>query len=211
MSPLLRGLADLLSSVVAPPACAACDGAVPRGTAFCVTCAGTLVRATNPDPDRIAAFEYGGAVALSLKRFKFDDRPDLTRALVAGLARELPGLSGVEVVVPVPLHPSRLVERGYNQAALLARPIAKLLGSPWAPHALARVVTTERQTDLRREERVANVRGAFRGVEVARLAGRAVLLVDDVETTGATLAGCRAALEAVGVRSTRTLVVARAV
>jgi ComF family protein len=212
MSPLLRVLLEAACTFVAPPRCAACDEAVPIATAFCPACASTLVRAPDSfGPSRVSAFVYGGAIAEALRRFKFDDRPDLGRPLMAGLATHLPSVRrrGIELVVPVPLHPSRLVERGYNQAALLARPVARLLDARFAPHVLRRVASTARQTDLTREERAANVLGAFavtgQGIERAR-----VLVVDDVETTGATLAACTAALRSSGAADVSTLTVARA-
>lgn len=116
---------------------------------------------------------------------------------------------GNSVVVPVPLHPSRLVERGYNQAALLARVVAQRLSLPCAPRALFRPRATARQTDLDQRARRSNVAGAFAVAEPARLAGRGVVLVDDVETTGSTLLSCREALLAVGVLEVRSVVVAR--
>jgi ComF family protein len=211
MAIVLQGMLAVLASLVAPARCAACDGEVRRGTAFCPVCAATLVRAENPEPGRVAAFVYGGAIAQTIRRFKFDDRPDLAPALLAGLHAQLPRLkgAGADLVVPVPLHPTRLIERGYNQAALLARPLARWLALPCATRALRRSVATERQTALSREERSANVDHVFVPGEVGRLNGRTVLLVDDVETTGATLAACGQALMRGGARAVRTAVVAR--
>jgi len=210
METLLRGLLGLVADLVAPTRCAACDGEVKRGAAFCPSCVATLVRAPNPEPGRTAAFVYGGAIAEALKRFKFEDRPDLAPALLAGLAPHLPSLRGAELVVPVPLHPSRLVERGYNQAALLARPLGRLLDAPCAMRAVARPAATARQTELSRAERAKNMEGAFVAALPAKIAGLRVLLVDDVETTGATLAACRAALLAGGACDVHTVVIARA-
>jgi ComF family protein len=208
----VEGVVGLVGRLVAPQRCAACDGEIRHGIAFCPPCAATLVRAENPDPSRIAAFVYGGAIAETLRRFKFEDRPDLAAALAVGLIRysaEL-GMGLGDLIVPVPLHPSRLVERGYNQAALLAQRLAKPLGGTCAPRLLARTRQTARQTELDRIARAGNVAQAFAVVDPARVAGREVLLVDDVETTGATLTACRAALEPWGIRRVRSIVVARA-
>jgi len=212
---MLATLGAMLNGVgwlVAPTRCAACDAPARHATAFCPPCATTLIRATNPDGDRLAAFAYGGAIAAAIRRFKFDDRPDLCAALVAGWGVFLPRMVSdpVDLVVPVPLHPQRLVERGYNQAALLARPVARWLGVPFAARALVRRVATDRQTELAREARVENVENVFAATEPRVLAGRRVLLVDDVETTGATLAACMAALRVGGAVAVRTAVVARA-
>jgi ComF family protein len=212
MQAVLRVLNEVLARVVAPAQCAACDVGVRHGRAFCAACAATLVRATNEDETHVAAFAYGGAIAQTIRRFKFDDRPDLARALLAGLATELPRLRAahVDLAVPVPLHPTRLVERGYNQAALLAGPLAEWLGVPMRARALARPVATERQTELARGARAVNVEGAFVAREPRHLSGRTVLVVDDVETTGATLAACTQALILGGAHAVRTVVIARA-
>jgi ComF family protein len=212
MGLLVRALFEVLASIVAPGRCAACDDTVKLGRAFCPPCAATIVRAENPHPDRTAAFVYGGAVAQAIRRFKFDGRPDLAPALLAGLHPRLDALrrDPVDLVVPVPLHPARLVERGYNQAALLGRPLARWLQAPFAARALTRRALTARQTDLTREARAANVASAFAAARDADLRGKAVLLVDDVETTGATLAGCGRALLEAGACEVRTVVVARA-
>ena len=116
-------------------------------------------------------------------------------------------------MVPVPLHPARLAERGYNQAALLAGGAAAELGCPLHARALARTRHTPQQARLSRSERLDNVIGAFRVrsvSEAAALRGRAVVLVDDVATTGATLSACAAALRAGGAASVTALVIARA-
>jgi ComF family protein len=205
-------LLEAAAALLAPPTCAACDAPVPPRTAFCPPCAATLVRATETSPGHVAAFVYGGAIAATLRRFKFDARPDLARALVAGLQREEGALAAlsIDVVVPVPLHPSRLVERGYNQAALLAGPLARSLDAPFRPRALARTVPTQRQTDLSRDLRAANLEAAMIVRQPSSIEGKVVLVVDDVETTGATLRACQKALERRGARRVCTAVVARA-
>jgi ComF family protein len=210
MDAILRGAFELLAELLAPRRCAGCDGETKRRTAFCPVCFGTLVRASNSDPERLAAFVYGGAIADAVRRLKFEDRPDLAPLLLASFGTLVPQLRGVTLVVPVPLHPSRLVERGYNQAALLARPLAGVLGVRCAVHALARQTATARQTELSRQARGANVRDAFVANQPGQLAEQAVLVVDDVETTGATLTACRAALLSGGARRVQTLVIARA-
>lgn len=114
-----------------------------------------------------------------------------------------------EVIVPVPLHISRLRERGYNQAALLARELGKSIGLPVSENSLVRVRATRPQVDLNAQEREENVRNAFRCANT-ELKHKRVLLVDDVYTTGATLEACSVALRQVGVRSVWALTLARA-
>jgi ComF family protein len=117
---------------------------------------------------------------------------------------------GVEVIIPVPLGIARLAERGYNQAALLARPLALGMGVAYRPNSLERIKETRSQVDLNAMERKQNVAGAFHArPELVR--GRSVMLVDDVATTGATLDACAAALLAGGAISVYALTLTRAV
>ncbi len=97
-------------------------------------------------------------------------------------------------IVPVPLHPGRFRQRGYNQAELLARPLQAILGAPCLPEALQRVRSTGAQVRFGPGQRAKNLAGAFHAPVPEVLKSRRVLLVDDVVTTGATL---KAAVEAV--------------
>lgn len=115
----------------------------------------------------------------------------------------------VDFVIPVPLHVSRERERGYNQAALLARELATYLGKPVVEDAIVRTKRTRPQVGLDIQDRKANVHDAFRCVN-AGLAGRRVLLIDDVCTTGSTLEAACTALRAGGASSVRAYVLARA-
>jgi ComF family protein len=210
--PLLRRVLEGLLSLLAPDACAGCEAPLPPFTVFCAPCARTLLPVEHTRPGEIAAFAYGGALADAITSFKYSDRPDLARPLAHLLVRAAAPLRGdaPTVVVPVPLHPRRLAQRGYNQSALLAAPVARALGARFAPGVLVRVHETTAQAGLGRDERLRNLEGAF----VARLdlenpAARArVLLIDDVRTTGATLAACVSALRAAGAADVRTLVLA---
>lgn len=116
----------------------------------------------------------------------------------------------VDLIIPVPLHPSRFRTRGYNQAALLAHSVGRRLGLPVDEEALIKVRATKAQMSLRMEERRANVQGAFvaRG---ERVQGRRILLVDDVCTTGSTLEACADALRIGGAREIWGLTLARTV
>jgi ComF family protein len=114
-----------------------------------------------------------------------------------------------DVIVPVPLHPDRLRERGYNQAALLARELERRVGLPVRESVLSRVRYTRSQMELDAEARRRNVQGAFRCAD-GRVRGQHVLLVDDVCTTGATIAACADALRAGGAARVEALTLARA-
>ncbi len=203
-------LVNLLGELVAPTRCAACDESVSPRALFCVGCASSAVDEEARAGGTRAPFAYGGAIATAITRFKYQDRADLGARLARAMLPSAAMLS-VDVVVPVPLHPARLAERGYNQAALLARPIAKALGLPFEPRALARIRETTRQATLDRTHRLVNVVSAFevrgaRGMRAVR--GRRVLLVDDVSTTGATVTACAAALNEAGVSAVLPLVLA---
>ena len=169
---------------------------------FCPSCAPSATSAAREPGRPRAAFVYGGAVARAIARMKYESRPDLARPLGDLLWRALePDAASLReaVVVPVPLHPTRLTERGFNQSALLARRVAKYLRARFEPRALARTRETQQQAALDRAARARNVAGAFeaRGAE-AKIRGRVVLLVDDVLTTGATLDACKQALADAG-------------
>lgn len=115
----------------------------------------------------------------------------------------------VDQVTLVPAGRKRLEERGYNQVALLAAPLAARLGKPYVPGLLERSRETRSQVGLNPAERKMNVEGAFRA-HPGRTAGSNILLVDDIVTTGSTLAACATALQKAGARNVFCLTVARA-
>jgi len=165
-----------------------------------------------------AAGEYGGPLRDAIHRFKFARRDDLARPLVdmmadlvAGLERRRGGVWRRPVlIVAVPLHPARERRRGYNQSRLLAVRLSTRLGIPVAPpRALRRRWRTPAQTGRGARRRQENMAGAFQGGWRRGLAGRRVLLVDDVMTTGATLRACAAALREAGAGPVTGLVLAR--
>ncbi len=162
----------------------------------------------------LAAAPYTGEVASFIQRFKYpppgilglEPAPKaLLRQLVAEAAARAPVLP--DLVVPVPLHRVRLRERGFNPAALLARPLARAFRVGFDPLALVRVRNTPSQTGLDRRARRRNVAGAFqlRG----RALPRCVWLVDDVVTTGATLEAAAQELRRGGVRCVIAICAAR--
>lgn len=142
---------------------------------------------------------------------KFGGREDLCGPLASCLAENLSAhaaaLGQPVVVVPVPLHPSRLAQRGFDQATPFARAVARVLGVPFR-RALRRVRATPPQSRLSAAARRANVHDAF--ASVARVPPGAVVLVDDVLTTGATASACAACLLAAGAERVVVVTLARA-
>jgi ComF family protein len=148
---------------------------------------------------------YEGALRGIVHALKYDARRSLAAPIAALMRRHGADiLNGADCVVPVPLHRSRRRERGFNQAADLARH----LGLP-AVLALRRVRATKTQTGLPAAQRHRNVRDAFRMSSGRGLTGAIVVLVDDVCTTGATLEACATVLKRAGVREVRALTAAR--
>jgi len=127
------------------------------------------------------------------------------------VARAHPDRYKADVVVPVPLHPARLRERGHNQAEIIARPLARSLGLPCRSYLLVRTRPRPDKLKLTLRERWRSVRGAYAIRQGARVDKLRVLLVDDVFTTGATLDACSRALRRAGATDVEALTVARAV
>jgi ComF family protein len=205
---LCQGLIDLVS----PRVCMACGQPHPRE--LCGSCRASIPAA--PPVSKIAgaplfcATSYAAPIDGLIQRFKYSGRADLARPLARLIFERLaPELSFPDVwLVPVPLHPERLAERGYNQAALLARELARPMAARLRPRALQREIATRAQARLKRDARAENVRDAFRARQAVE--GRAVIVVDDVVTTGATVAGSIAALRAARARVVGVLAIARA-
>lgn len=188
------------------PLCAGCGIAGATDTAFCPSC-----RGHHDMDDVVFAAPYAGTAKELVHRFKY--RADfaagrfLAHLLATRIDTALPG--SVDLLVPVPLHRRRLAGRGFNQAALLARDIARRLELRVAVAALGRAGNTRSLAGLHPEERARELRGAFTVRRPERIAGRRVLLVDDVLTTGTTAEGCCRALKTAGARWVGVAVAAR--
>ncbi|MGI6721620.1 MAG: ComF family protein [Anaerovoracaceae bacterium] len=137
--------------------------------------------------------QYGLYERALMMDLKYRDKSYLARKIGAVMADRI-AMEDIDVdaVVPVPVHRKRLDERGYNQAELIAAPVAERLGKPLLPQALKRIVSTSAMKDLGKWERIENARHAFAVSASGRRAVecRRILLVDDIYTTGATLDAC---------------------
>jgi ComF family protein len=153
---------------------------------------------------------FEGPIRHAIHTMKYGRNAAIGDALAPNLAIYARKLGWrVDMVVPVPLGKQRMKERGYNQVGLLARPLAGLQGWRYLPQVLVRTRETRTQVGLSPLERKENISGAFRA-EPILAAGKDILLVDDVVTTGATLAACSDALIKAGARNIYALTLARA-
>ena len=218
---------DALGDLLMPPLCLACHEPLGVHDALCPACwrgidfirpplcdrlglpmpfdtGGVMVSAAAAaDPPAFhrarAVARYDGVMRDLVHDLKFRDRHAGRRLF----GRWLPEAGGdliaeADVVVPVPLNRWRLLRRRFNQAAILAREVSRLAGLAYEPMALERTRATESQVGLTRAQRRRNVRGAFAVPRPQPIAGRNVLLVDDVITTGATVGACAEALRRAG-------------
>lgn len=197
--------------------CACCGEPAGADVAFDGWRCGRCMADPPPFSRARAAFVYGGAIRRAVLAFKHRDRTELAAMLARHMARAAadmlasPEAERGAVLVPVPLHRWRLWRRGYNQAALLAQELARQTGREWLPDALERVRRTRTQQGLSRAERLRNLRGAFQVAprQRERIRGRAVVLIDDVLTTGSTAQRCAQALLRAGAVEVRVLTLAR--
>lgn len=204
--------------------------------AFCTTCADSLLPVCSPrcptcglthgaglvdhrcatclaDPPAFetarAPYLYGGALADAISRLKYTGATWLADPLSVLLETVEPAATP-DLVVPVPLHPRRLVERGFNQSALLAARLARRLGAPLHASVIQRTKDTPPQARHARHERLTALQGAFAPRPNHQLDGERVLLVDDVVTTTATVRAAARALLRAGARAVEVVSLTRA-
>jgi ComF family protein len=218
LAALGRATLDAAWSLVAPRPCAGCAEALAAHHGFCGACAASLDHASPraiPGLDRlVATYAFGGAVRAAIHRLKYDGAEWVAPALARGLGAETSstraGPEGPRLVVPVPLSRARLAARGFNQALVLARAGALGPRARLVPDGLARRgdAADDAQVGRSRAERFRAVAGAFHVRAPARWVGAHVVLVDDVVTTGATLAALAAEVRRAGAQTVEAHVVA---
>ena len=147
--------------------------------------------------------KYHHSLKRALRDYKFNERPSFYRAFGELIAdkinrslREYP----LDVIIPVPMSRKRKVQRGYNQAELIALKASKILSIPIDTRAIVKVKDTHRQSSLNRQERLTNLKDAFEVLGSCSYEGKTILLVDDIITTGSTLNECSKALKQAGAK-----------
>lgn len=201
---IFSGIVDLL----APPGCAACAAPLAvRESPFCTACEPLVEPLDLAHEGFHALFRYGGPVAAAIRRLKYEGFSEVAQAFSADLRAAAAGLpDGLDAVTAIPLTRKRLRERGYNQSGLIARQVARARSLPYRPYWLERVREAHPQAGQSRAQRLAQVHGAF--VASPKVAGKTLVVVDDVRTTGATLADATRALHEAGARAVVQLTLA---
>lgn len=172
----------------------------------CATCA-ALLFTPSVSKDLITLGRYGGDLEQAVRALKFHGATRLAQLFASELANLVkPADWSIDAVCAVPLHWRRYLNRGYNQADLIAKPLSKKLGVPYQ-RVLKRTRQTQQQARLSKADRASNVQDAFTASPVT---GQQLLLIDDVLTSGATLAAARTALLEAGAKSVKLACVARA-
>ena len=181
-------------------ACRVCGAPVPAKTPHAFVCEAC---ASHPPPYErtCSAMDYAAPFDLLIQAFKYNRATwlaeDFADLLHGAVRAHLDG-AAVDSVIPVPLHPNRQRRRGYNQSSILARALARRINRRFDESSLARVRDTPKQSRLSGDERRRNLKGAFAVVRAPFVRGRTILLVDDVTTTGSTLAAAAEPLRAAG-------------
>jgi ComF family protein len=197
--------------------CAACDADLPRLTEeYCPVCAlptlagcicGRCLKHPPAFDHTVPAFSYKFPLDKLIQALKYSERLILVNFLADALTRRI--TSRPDCIVALPLHPTRLRERGFNQSLLLARRISRHLGIPLLAHTCERIRNTPPQSSLPWKERDKNMRKAFSCKSGADVRGKHVAIVDDVMTTGASIGELARALKQAGANEVSAWVVAR--
>lgn len=211
---------------VSPPFCVSCGKKAEGVIVMPSLCGQCQVRPPCFSSAR-AIGGYEGTLREAIHKFKYQGKKRLAvslgKLMVEHLRKEkedfpqtpikehqFPSYQEIDYLIPVPLHPSRLRERGFNQSELLAEVIGKNLGTPLLNDTLLRIKATQSQTKLSPGERIKNVKGAFAIIEVQPFSNRTILLIDDMFTTGATINECAKVLSKAKVKKIAVLTLARA-
>lgn len=173
-------------------------------TGLCIDC-----RTIKHYFDRaFSAVEYRDIVKSALIKYKFFRQKKVFNSLAAIALSKALEIGKIDLILPVPLHKDRMLQRGFNQSEEIARFIAKKIGVELNTTSLIRVKNTKSQSTLSRHERLNNLKKAFKSYPKNQIAGKTLLLVDDVYTTGSTVSECARVLKEAGAEKVYVLTVA---
>jgi len=187
---------------------------------ICPSCRNKLLKEGPPPPYSSKRIEkvwsctkYIPLAKKCIAQFKYNNGQSLLPIFEEAISHTI--LTGklfnnkIDLVIPVPIHSTKLFKRGYNQAEVLAKKVSKILNIPFCSSMLLKTKKTEPQTYLKRSSRIKNLKGSFLAVSGEKFTSKTVLLVDDVITTGATLEACGMELYKAGVNKIYGLTLAR--
>ncbi|OIO78901.1 MAG: hypothetical protein COW11_05885 [Candidatus Omnitrophica bacterium CG12_big_fil_rev_8_21_14_0_65_43_15] len=220
---LLRDLFSGIVNLLYPALCETCQEKIDTESnagALCKNCLAKL-KTLKPQPGTQysnikvwAACEYKGIAKNCIHLFKYNNRQRLSgplAGLMSDLANKNPFGEKFDLIIPIPLHRSKMRERGFNQAELLAKNMAKSINAPVCVNALKKTKATISQAGLSKTKRFTNLRGTFKITDSDVIYGKDILLVDDVCTTGSTINEAAKVLLKSGAKSVKALVLAKGI
>ncbi len=194
--------------MIFPPRCFVCKTFVHES--FCPNCRSAIEFVNRFENGAFCIAAYKGNMKKAVKALKFRKKKRLGDDLGLILAANLPQTTA-DIIIPVPLHKSRLKERGFNQSELIAASLSKFRDIPVISNALIRIKQTIPQFELKKHEREENVRGAFEVMNRESIYNKDIILLDDICTTGSTINECKKMLLMSGARSVTAVCLTRAV
>lgn len=223
MITLLRDLSAGLLNLLYPPLCETCQQKIDTEKDNSPLCKNCLAKIKALKPQPIAQYDYvkvwsvcgyEGLAKDCIHIFKYNNRQMLSAPLadlMSDFVNKNLSDEKFDIIVPIPLHRSKMRERGFNQAELLARDLAKAINTPVCVNILKRIKPTISQTGLSKTKRFTNLRGAFKITDSDAVCNRNILLIDDVCTTGSTLNEAAKTLLKSGAKSVKALVLAKGI
>jgi len=210
-----------LVSFIYPPLCEICGIKIANeNNNICEKCFNKIITITPPvairqnDINIWAVCAYEGTLKECIHLFKYKSRLGLAgplSRLMINFTNNYLNLNKFDIIMPVPLHRNRLLERGFNQAELLAKNLSKNSGCAICPNLLKKTKSTRPQTGLSKTKRSENIKNAFKVNKKMPVKDKNILIVDDVLTTGSTIAECADTLLEAGANSVQALVLARGI
>lgn len=222
MISFLSGLSKGILNIIYPPLCEACQVKIDPESGYACLCKNCVskIKILNPPAaitrcDNIkvwAVCGYEGIAKDCIHLFKYNNRISLSKPLadiMSNFTNKNLADKKFDMIVPVPLHKTKMRERGFNQAELLARRLGKNTNRILCLDAVKRIKPTASQTGLSKTKRFTNLKGAFKITDGGKVSGKRILLIDDVFTTGSTISECAKTLLKAGAKSVSGLVLAK--